>query len=253
MKNFFKKPKEKLEELRQIDKNLLFYTLIRKFLLDGLHKYFRLEIEGIENIPKHGPALITPNHSGFAGFDAAILAHEINRNCNRIPRVLTHAFWFMTKFTAENAKKIGFIQANMKNGVEHLQKNNLVVIFPEGEKGNFKPTSKRYHLQEFKRGFVRMALEAQCPIVPTLIIGAEETHINLKRLKIFEKTMIPIPLNLIPLPAKWKIIFLPAIKLPYKKSALEDNELIVEIAQELRESMQKALSEELAKRTSIYF
>ncbi len=253
MKNFFKKPKEKLEELRQIDKNLLFYTLVRNILLDGLHKYFRLEIEGLENVPKRGPALITPNHSGFAGFDAAILAHEINENCHRIPRVLTHPFWFATKFTAENAKKIGFIEANMKNGVEQLQKNNLVVIFPEGEKGNFKPTSKRYNLQVFKTGFVRMALEAQCPIIPTLIIGAEETHINLKRLKIFEKTLIPLPLNLLPLPAKWKIIFLPPIRLPYKKKSLEDPELVVEIAQEVREAMQKALLVELSKRTSIYF
>ena len=253
MKNIFKKPKEKLEELRQIDKSFLFFLLVRKILLDGLHKYFRLEIEGLENIPKHGPSLITPNHSGFAGFDAAILAHEINGNCHRIPRVLTHHFWFISKFTAKNAKKLGFIEANMKNGVEHLKKNNLVVIFPEGEKGNFKPTSKRYHLEEFKRGFIRMAIEAQCPIIPTLIIGAEETHINLKRLKIFEKVMIPIPLNFLPLPAKWKIIFLPAIKLPYKRSALDDDELIVELAQEVREAMQKALSAELEKRTSIYF
>lgn len=251
--NFLKKPKEKLQELRHADKNLLVYSLIRKILLDGLHKYFRLEIEGLENIPKHGAALITPNHSGFAGFDAAILAHEINTHCGRIPRVLTHKFWFATQFTAANAKKIGFIEANMKNGVGHLQKNNLVVIFPEGEKGNFKPTSKRYHLQTFKSGFVRMALEAQCPIIPTLIIGAEETHINLSRLKIFEKTLIPLPLNLLPLPAKWKIIFLPPIKLPYKKSALIDEDLIHDVAQEVREAMQKALSEELSKRKSIYF
>ncbi len=253
MMNIFKKPKEKLEELRQIDKSLLFFSMVRNILLDGLHKYFRLELEGLENVPKHGPALITPNHSGFAGFDAAILAHEINGNCHRIPRILTHHFWFLSKFTAENARKLGFIEANMKNGVEHLQKNNLVVIFPEGEKGNFRPTTKRYHLQEFKRGFVRMALEAQCPIIPTLIIGAEETHINLKRIKIFEKTLIPLPLNLLPLPAKWKIKFLAPIKLPYKKSSLDDHQLILDIAQEIRESMQRALSEELAKRTSIYF
>jgi len=253
MKNFLKKPKEKLEEMRQIDKNLLIYSLIRKILLDGLHKYFRLKIEGLENVPKRGAALIIPNHSGFAGFDAAILAHEINENCRRIPRVLTHHYWFLTKFTAENAHKIGFIEANMKNGVEQLNKNNLVVIFPEGERGNFKPTSKRYHLEEFKTGFVRMALEAQCPIIPTLIIGAEETHINLKRLKIFKKTLIPLPLNLLPLPAKWKIIFLPPIKFPYKASSLDDHELTQELAQQVRETMQRALSEELSKRTSIYF
>ena len=50
--------------------------------------------------------------------------------------------------------------------------------------GNFKASSNRYHLQEFKRGFIRMALLTKAPIIPTLIIGAEETHINLKQLKL---------------------------------------------------------------------
>ena len=253
MMNFFKKPKEKLKELQQMDKNLLIYNVIPNVFLDALHKYFRLEIEGLENIPRRGPALIIPNHSGFSGFDAMLLAHEINRNCHRIPRVLTHHFWFLTDLLATTANKVGFIEANTKNGIEQLKKNNLVVIFPEGEHGNFKASTKRYHLQEFKRGFVRMALEAQCPIIPTLIIGAEETHLSLKPLKIFEKTIIPLPLNIIPLPARWKIKFLAPIKLPYQKTAMMDEDLILETAQQIRESMQKALADELLKRKSIYF
>jgi 1-acyl-sn-glycerol-3-phosphate acyltransferase len=256
MKNFLKKPKQIFQDLMQLDareKNLLLYNVIPNIFLDGLHKYFRMEIEGIENIPKRGPALIIPNHSGFAGFDALMLAHEINRNCHRIPRVLTHHFWFLTELLASTANKVGFIEANMKNGIEQLNKNNLVVIFPEGEGGNFKASSKRYHLQEFKRGFIRMALEAQCPIVPTLIIGAEETNFNIRRLKFFRNTILPLPLNILPLPARWKIKFLAPVKLPYQKSALQNEELITEIAEEIRESMQNALAEELVKRKSIYF
>ncbi len=253
MINFFKKPKEKLKELQEIDKNLLVFNIIPNIFLEALHKYFRLEIEGLENIPKRGAALIIPNHSGFAGFDAMMLAHEVNKNCHRIPRVMTHPLWFFTEFLATTGKKIGFIEANMKNGVEQLKKNNLVVIFPEGEHGNFKASSKRYRLQEFKKGFVRMALEAQCPIIPTLIIGAEETNFNLSRLKIFKDVVLPLPLNIVPLPARWKIIFLPPIKFPYQKSATGNEDLISDLAQEVRESMQKALTEELKKRKSIYF
>src|SRR5262249_18702790 len=137
----------------------------------------------------------------------------------------------------------------------HLRKNNLLVIFPEGESGNFKPSVKRYHLQEFKRGFIRMALETQCPIVPTLVIGAEETHINLTQLKlprILRSLILPLPLNLIPLPVKWKIVFLPPIHLPYKAGAASDDALVRELAGEVREEMQQALSREVAARESIF-
>ena len=101
-----------------------------------------------------------------------------------------------------------------------------------------------------------MALLRQCPIVPTLIIGAEETHINLAELGFLKKLtglILPLPLNIIPLPAKWKIVFLPPIHLPYKPSAIDDIELIDELASELREQMQQALSKEVAKRGSVFF
>ena len=180
-----------------------------------------------------------------------VLTHILNRDLKRIPRVLTHHFWFLTKNTAIPAQKMGFIEATFANGVKELKKNNLVVIFPEGEKGNFKPTSQMYQLQEFKRGFIRMALSTQAPIIPTLIIGAEETSINLSQLK-FTKflrgVVLPIPLNVIPLPVKWKIKFLPPIYLPYAATSVDDRELVLEIADELREQMQDVLSEEILKR-----
>ena len=98
-------------------------------------------------------------------------------------------------------QKMGFVEASKANGLNALKKKKLVALFPEGEYGNFKPTTKRYHLQEFKRGFIRLALETQAPIIPTLILGAEETHINLAQLK-FTKYLrgmvLPLPLNIIP-------------------------------------------------------
>lgn len=232
------------------------YRVLPHFLMEVARKYFRLEISGTENIPRRGPALITPNHSGYSGFDAFLLSHEIFKATGRVPRVLTHHFWFLTPATAIPAEKVGFIEANMKNGLAQLNKNNLVALFPEGEYGNFKPTSKRYQLQHFKRGFVRMALTRQCPIVPTLILGAEETHINLAQLK-FTKylrgTVLPLPLNILPLPARWRIVFLPPIYLPYQPSAAEDLGLVDELVNNIREQMQDAITEEVVKRGSAFF
>lgn len=256
MINFFKKPKEKIYGLKNLDSDTLLYRVLPHLLLEIMRKYFRLEIEGIENIPKRGAAIIAPNHSGFTGFDALLLAHVINKEARRIPRVLTHQFWFLTKTTAIPAQKMGFTEATLDNGVSALEKNNLIMIFPEGESGNFKPTSQMYQLQEFKRGFVRMAVKTQAPIIPTLVIGAEETHINLSQLK-FTKflrgTVIPLPLNVIPLPVKWKIKFLPPIYLPYKPSQIEDRELMLEVASDIQEDMQEALLDQVQKRGSKFF
>ncbi len=251
MKNFLKKPNEKIFGLAKLDSETLLYRVFPRFLLEILRKYFRLEVFGTENIPRRGAVIIAPNHSGFSGFDAFLLGHIVQTEGRRVPRVLTHHFWFLTKTTAIPAQKMGFTEATYDNGIQALKKGNAIVLFPEGEQGNFKPTSQRYQVQELKRGFVRMALEAQCPIVPTVILGAEETHINLKKLK-FTKflrgSVIPLPLNVIPLPAKWRIRFLEPIHLPYKVNAVHDADLVHEIAQDIQEKIQEALENELSLR-----
>ena len=256
MINFLKKPNEKVFNLKELSADALIYKVFPRFFMELMKKYFRLEIEGLENIPAKGPVIIAPNHSGFSGFDALILAYILQQNTKRIPRVMTHHLWFLTETTSIPAQKLGFIEATYDNGVSLLKKNNLVVLFPEGEHGNFKPSTKRYQLQEFKRGFVRMAIQAQAQVIPTIILGAEETHINLQKLK-FTKFLrglvLPLPLNVIPLPAKWKIIFEKPINFPFATDKVNDSELCHDLAHDIQEQMQSKINREVKKRGSGYF
>lgn len=241
-------PLELQDLLTQKGREKILYKILPYFFTELASKYFRVEVEGIEHLPKRGGALICPNHSGVSGFDAMVLHHEILKAVGRYPRVLTHKLWFVNQTTAIPAQKLGFVEANLSNGLSALRKNQLVVIFPEGEQGNFKPSSQAYELQEFRRGFVRMAIETGSPIIPTLILGAEETHINLSQLsltKYIRGLVLPLPLNLIPLPSKWKIIFLEPIVLPYPKSKARDRDLVCEISEDLQEMMQERLNQEL--------
>lgn len=245
-----------IEGLSKVGRDELIYKALPHLLLEIMRTYFRMEIEGEEHLPLKGRAMLVPNHSGFAGFDAVMLSHEIYKHTDRIPKILTHHLWFITESIAIPMNKMGFIEATTPNGLKHLQRNQIIALFPEGEYGNFKPSTQAYQLQEFKRGFVRMALTTQSPIIPTLIIGAEETHINLKRLRLskyLRGTVLPLPLNILPLPARWKIKFLPAIHLPYKPSAANDRELVQEIAEEIQEAMQLELNQEIKSRPTIYF
>ena len=227
------------------------YRHLPSMLAEIITRYFKVEVEGIEHIPRQGPVIIAPNHSGFSGFDAIVLAHTIQKNTQRIPRVLTHQFWFLTRTTALPANKMGFIEATYDNGRNYLRKNNLIILFPEGEHGNFKPSSKMYELQEFKRGFVRMAIETKAVIVPTLVIGAEEASINLSQLKLskfFRGLILPLPLNILPLPVKWKIKFLPPRDLPYDADRIQDRGLVHDLANDIQEEMQEVLYKEIKKR-----
>jgi 1-acyl-sn-glycerol-3-phosphate acyltransferase len=236
-------------------KNMI-YRELPNYFLEIMRKYFRLQVEGVENIPRRGPAIIAPNHSGVSGFDAMLLMHEIEKATKRLPRVMTHHFWFLSKTTSIPASKLGFIDATTENGLKVLDRKHLLILFPEGEYGNFKPTTQAYQLQEFKRGFVRMAVQTGAPIVPTMIIGAEETHINLsqfKLTKLLRGLVIPLPLNVIPLPSKWKIKFLPPLYLPYKPSAASNRELMRDIADDIREQIQDKIRIELRKRKDVFF
>jgi 1-acyl-sn-glycerol-3-phosphate acyltransferase len=238
------------------DREAVLYKLLPHFFMELMKTYFRVQVVGGDNLPKRGGGLIIPNHSGVSGFDAMVLHHEVAQLSGRFPRVLTHHLWFLTKTTSIPANKLGFIEATTENGLKYLKRKQLVVLFPEGEYGNFKPSSKAYELQEFKRGFVRMALETGAPIIPALIIGAEESHVNLSRLKLtkfLRGVVLPLPLNLIPLPSKWKIIFMDPIKLPYERKAANDRELVKELAEEIQEKMQARLNAELKKRGSAFF
>jgi len=226
-------------------KNLLFYRTLPRFALGMMDRYLRVEVEGMENIPARGPAILVPNHSGFMGFDALLLSHWIQKKRGRIPRIMLHRLFYFKGILEAHAKKFGFLKASFQNGISALNKNNLLIVFPEAEQGNFKPINRKYRLQDFRPGFVRMAERTRAPIIPVVIIGAEETHINLGQLKVLDQ-LLPLPLNLFPLPAKWKIKILP----PVRFSAVGSTD---EFVAGVRTRMQTELNREVSNRSYVYF
>lgn len=230
---------------------LLFYRTLPHYLFEALERYFRVEVEGAEHLPKCGAAILLPNHSGFLGLDALILSHWICKSRGRIPRIMLHRLWFKGRFLSRAAKSLGFVEASLKEGLSALEKNKLLMLFPEGEEGNFKPTGERYRLRDFRQGFVKMAAATGAPVIPVLIIGAEEANLNLGQVRIFNQ-ILPLPLNVVPFPAKWKIKFLPPVQLS-SAARSERPEIIQKLASKLQVKMQTALKAELAARKYVYF
>lgn len=229
----------------------LAFRLLPQLTLEIVRKYLRIEVEGVEHIPDDGRAIIVSNHSGYSGFDAVMLANEIFIAKERKARLIAHKLWFMGKPVQVVSEKMGLVEADTNKILSALSDEELMILFPEGEAGNFKPSNRRYRLQEFKRGFVRTAMISGAPIIPAMVIGAEETHINLSQIR-FTKyligTVLPIPLNVIPLPVKWKIKFLPPIHLDARPIDAMNREKVHRLAKEVRRKLQREMILELRKR-----
>lgn len=219
-----------------------------------------MEVRGLEHVPKKGPVLIFANHSGFAGADALLLAHVLKREVKRRARILAHRAYFdVSKSLKMLAEDFGLRKAGVTTGIEILKSGHVLIIFPEGEAGNFKSTMKRYHLETFHTGFLRMALQGQhgdgpVPLVPCLIVGSEESFLNLGNLdlgKIIKGLRIPFPVPMLPLPAKWIIEFQPPVVLPEGLS-IEDKATLQATAHRMRRKFQRDLLE-LAKQRKFIF
>ena len=223
--------------------------------LKMMAKYLRLQVSGTEHIPSNGKMICIANHSGFAGLDAIILANEIKKVRHEQPHILAHKLWFKSELLHAVRQKLGLVRADFNSSLHSLNEGNALILFPEGEGGNFKPTRRRYRLQSFRGGVARAAFITGAPIVPCVIVGAEESNINLGRLTFLSKiigTDIPLPLNLIPLPIKWTIRFLPPIYIEGHKTDALNFRKVQRESTKLRHLLQRALVEELRERKSLH-
>jgi 1-acyl-sn-glycerol-3-phosphate acyltransferase len=231
--------------------------LVWNKLASSITKYFRTKVIGSRHIPKKGSAIIAANHSGFCGFDVVVLTHVIKEHSERQSKILAHhAYFDIFQLLREVSESFGLRKASIKNGTEVLEKGELLLIFPEAEDGNFKSSLHMYELQPFRTGFIRMAIKTKSPIVPALVVGAEESHINLGSLDLsayMKNLRLPIPVNILPLPAKWQIKFLKPISLrKYRPEDADNDELVGKLAETVQTKMQAELLKMAKARRTIF-
>jgi 1-acyl-sn-glycerol-3-phosphate acyltransferase len=242
-------------------------------LVEFYYRYwFRAEVEGIENVPASGGALVVSNHSGALPPDAAMIAKAI-REEHPQPRPLhitvEHFFKSYPGFSML-IPKMGCVAAHPAN-VQRLlfDEEQLVLVFPEGRKGTEKLYKDRYRLRRFGRGgFVEAAMRAEAKIVPTCVVGAEEAQPIFMQLDFMKRLTgllyFPItptfpwlgPLGMLGyLPAKFKLRFLKPIDTVALggREATQDKALVQTVAQEIRARIQENLHEMVGQRKSVWF
>ena len=149
--------------------------------------WWRVEAEGVRNVPAHGRALLVANHAGsLFPFDASMILGAIMKQhpLPRWARFMVLDWAFALPFVSTFMRRVGGVPASSHNAARLLEQDELVMAFPEGIKGTGKPFSERYRLQRFGRGgFVEVALRSGAPIVPVAVVGSEEIYPKLAESK----------------------------------------------------------------------
>jgi len=246
------------------------FTAKAKFFFDLLYeKWWRVTTIGVNNIPTKGRALLVSNHSGGIPIDGAMIVTSVFREhpAKRIVRPLVEDFAYYMPFVNSFLIKTGSVRASQENAERLLQKDQLVVVFPEGLKGIGKPFKQRYKLQRFGRGgYIKLAMKTHSPLIPVAVVGAEEAYPIIGRIdwlgKLFGAPYLPVtpffpwlgPLGAIPLPTKWYIKYGEPIDMSkYDERDIEDDILINRLSENVRTHIQEMLIDLLKQRRSVFF
>jgi 1-acyl-sn-glycerol-3-phosphate acyltransferase len=249
-------------DLDERDPDYIRESLPGLWLLASL--WFRGEVRGLGNIPEEGPVLLVGNHSGG----------------NVSPDTLVFTLAFSTYFGVERRfyqlahnlvlsmpglgflRKYGTVAASPENAERALASGAALLVYPGGDHEVHRPSWESGRVSfDGRRGFVRLALEHDVPIVPVVSIGGQETALflsrgeGLSRLLMLDRLLrlkvLPISiaapwglnvgdmLGHIPLPAKITTEVLPAIDLRQQFGPAPD---VDEVYDHVTETMQETLA-----------
>lgn len=145
--------------------------------------YFQVQTSGWENIPD-GKILVVGSHNGgLASPDTPMMMYDWLRRfgTQRAIYGLMHPkAWELFPPVAEIAMKGGAILAHPKMAYAAFRAGASVLVYPGGAEDVFRPHQMRdkiYFAQ--RRGFIKLALRENVPIVPAISWGAHDTLIVL--------------------------------------------------------------------------
>lgn len=146
---------------------LSFYCVTRLFLKGFFSLFYRHKVYGQAHIPK-GSALIAANHASF--YDPPLIAVSFPEEVHFLARATLFSHvglaWLIRHL---NALPLTMEQGDataFKQTLHWLHEGKKVAIFPEGER------TETGEMQPLKAGFSKLALKADCPIIPLYIVGA---------------------------------------------------------------------------------
>jgi len=212
-------------DLDERDPDYIRETLPRLWMLASL--YFRADVRGLDNIPEEGPVLMVGNHSGgnlTPDTGVFTLAFSTYFGVERRFHQLAHNL-VLSMPGLGWLRRYGTVAATPQNAERALDKGAALLVYPGGDYEVHRPSWESGTV-DFggRKGFIRLALDQDVPIVPVVAVGGQETALFLSRGeslaqvlgldRLFRLKVLPVSLALpwglnvgdmlghIPLPAK---------------------------------------------------
>jgi 1-acyl-sn-glycerol-3-phosphate acyltransferase len=131
----------------------------------------RIRVEGADNVPRTGGAVLASNHIGYLDFIFAGLGAHPSR---RLVRFMAKESVFRHRISGPLMRGMKHIPVDREAGLASyrqalaaLKDGEVVGVFPEAT------ISRSFVLKEMKTGAVRMAAAARVPIIPTVVWGTQ--------------------------------------------------------------------------------
>ena len=132
----------------------------------------QIEIEGAQNVPRHGGAVLVSNHVSYLDFLFAGLGAW--KSARRHTRFMAKDDVFRHKVSGPLMRGMRHIPVDRSDGqpaynaaVRALRAGEVVGVFPEAT------ISRSFMLKKFKTGATRMAADADAPLLPVVLWGTQ--------------------------------------------------------------------------------
>lgn len=157
----------------------MFYGVMKMSIGNSLKLAFRPWVEGLENVPEEGPAILASNHLSFS--DSFFLPSVLHRKVTFIAKAeyfnspglkgkLTAAFFKgVGQLPVDRSGARGAGEAAIRSGLEVLARGELFGIYPEGTRS---PDGRLYRGKP--GGLSRVAMRSGAPVIPVAMIDTEK-------------------------------------------------------------------------------
>jgi len=150
------------------------YWMLKVMLTPVLRFFYRVEVEGLNEVPAEGPVIIASNHVSF--IDSLFLPLVLRRRITFVAK----AEYFEDRKTAWFFRAVGQIPIKRTGGTasegalaaasEVLQRGGVFGIYPEGTRS---PDGRLY---KGHTGVARLALQSRAPVICAAMIGTREVQ-----------------------------------------------------------------------------
>ncbi|MFP4133741.1 MAG: 1-acyl-sn-glycerol-3-phosphate acyltransferase [Halothece sp.] len=151
-----------------------------QFLYDW---YFRVETEGWHHLPQKGSFLVVGSHNGgLAAPDLSMFLFDWVRRfgTGRPAYGLMQREAFNSARMLTSVARVGAVPATVAMATAAFKREAPVLVYPGGVDDVFRPYSKRNQIElAGRKGFIKLALRENVPIIPIVSVGAHETLVVL--------------------------------------------------------------------------